>query len=237
MKDEELIQKVEGLRNVMVSVATGGARINEVNESYQREYRRVDRELRRRNIENPIKYADLWEWYGRWSSGDLPSYASRRSFLAELFNPLLERLRDVAAGRVGEAVEPTGWPRVDRNVDELRRRLAEATTEEQYQAVGLLCREALISLGQAVYDPDDHESPDGVEPSDTDARRMLEAYIAAELGGRQNQETRRLAQAALRLALALQHHRTAGFRQAAMCVEATTTMVNLIAIASGRRDP
>jgi hypothetical protein len=41
----------------------------------------------------------------------------------------------------------------------------------------------------------------------------------------------------LDLANALQHRRTATFRDAAMCVEATTTVINVIAIVAGRRDP
>jgi hypothetical protein len=237
MTDDELLRQLEFLRNMMVSVATGGPRINDVNPQYQQEYSEVDRELRRRKIPNPIPYADLWEWYGRWSSGDLPSYQSRRNFLAEIFTPILEQIRASVTGHIGESPEPTGWPRVDRTVGEMRSRLAAATTEEQFQAIGLLCREALISLAHAVYSPGQHPPLDGTTPSDTDARRMLEAYIAVELGSGPNEEARAHARAALRLALALQHRRTADFRQAAMCVEATTTVINVIAIASGRRDP
>jgi hypothetical protein len=77
-------------------------------------------------------------------------------------------------------LEPTGWTRVDRSVAEVRKRLENAATEEQFQAVGLLCRETLISLGQAVYDAELHRTLDGVTPSDTDAKRMLEAYIAVD---------------------------------------------------------
>jgi len=235
--DEQLIQKLESLRNTMVSVSTGGPCIDDVNAKYQRDYSEVDQELRRRGIQNPVPYSDLWEWYGRWSSGDLPSDQSRRVVVAEIFNPLLERIRATAAGRIGPAREPTGWSRVDRTVGEIRQRLADANAEEQYQAIGLLCREVLISLAQAVYNPDRHPSLNGTVPSETDAGRMLEAYIAAELGGGPNEEARAHARAALRLAVALQHHRTADFRQAAMCVEATTAVINIIAIASGRRDP
>jgi hypothetical protein len=65
----------------------------------------------------------------------------------------------------------------------MRQRLESAAAEEQFQAVGLLCREALISLAQAVYDPDVHQTLDKVKASDTDAKRMLEAYIAVALGG------------------------------------------------------
>jgi hypothetical protein len=109
--------------------------------------------------------------------------------------------------------------------------------EEQFQAVGLLCRETLISLGQAVYDAELHRTPDGVAPSDTDAKRMLEAYIAAAFAGSAHEHTRKYARAAYDLAAHLQHRRTASFREAAACTEATTSIVNLIAIMAGLRDP
>jgi hypothetical protein len=44
--------------------------------------------------------------------------------------------------------EPTGWQKVDRQLQEVRMRLDSAETEEQFQAVGLLCREVLISVAQ-----------------------------------------------------------------------------------------
>jgi hypothetical protein len=122
-------------------------------------------------------------------------------------------------------------------VGEIRDRLASARSEEQFQAVGLLCREALISLAQAVYDRARHPPLDGTEPSATDAKRMLEAYIAVELAGGANEETRRHGRSSLDLANMLTHRRTAAFREAALCVEATTTVVNVIAIVAGRRDP
>jgi hypothetical protein len=124
-----------------------------------------------------------------------------------------------------------------RTIGEIRKRLAEAMNEEQFQAVGLLCREALISLGQSVYDAQKHFSLDGVNPSSTDAKRMLEAYVAVELAGAPHEVVRKHARAAVDLAVELQHRRTATFRQAALCSEATSSVVNVIAIISGRRDP
>ena len=40
---------------------------------------------------------------------------------------------------------PIGWQRVDRTMDRIRELLVTASTEEQYQEVGVLCREGLIS--------------------------------------------------------------------------------------------
>ena len=139
--------------------------------------------------------------------------------------------------RVEVAVEPTGWSRVDRGLDEARRRLEEASTEEQFQAVGLFCREVLISLAQAIYDPSRHPSLDGVDISDSDVKRMFDSYLEREVAGGVKANTRKYAKAAYDLALQLQHKRSAAFRQAAFCLEATASVVNVVAILSGLRDP
>ena len=163
----------------------------------------------------------------------MPNYQSRRTFVRELFDPLANQVR---TGQVSQ-YETTGWERLDRCVGEIRGRLSSARTEEQFQAVGLLCREAMISLAQAVHLPDQHPTLDGVPPSETDARRKLEAYVAVEAAGSSNETLRKHIRSALDLAVQLQHQRTAIFRNAAMCVEATTAVINMIAIISGRRDP
>ena len=233
MTNDELIAGLEQIKNLLVSVATGGPRINDVEQRYHQTFAMVAAELARRHIENPITFGSLWDWYGRWSSGDLPSYQSRREFIGAMVNPVINLVR---TGHQ-ELPEPTGWQRVDRCVGELRDRLASSSTEEQYQAVGLLGREALISLAQAVYVADRHPSLDGTQPSQTDGKRMLEAFIGVEMTGGANEEHDALPISALEFAVALQHRRTASFRDAAMCAEATTAVVNLVAIVAGRRDP
>lgn len=233
MTTQELIEGIGQIRDLMISVATGGPRIQEVDDRYQKTYAKVSAALASRKIPNPITYGSLWDWYGRWSSGDLPSYHSRRTFVSALVSPLISRLQ---TGREDE-YQVTGWERVDRTVGEVRERLASAESEEQFQAVGLLCRDALISLAQAVYDRSLHPPIDSVEPSDTDSNRMLEAYISAEMKGDANEELRRYTKASLRLANMLTHHRRADFRGAAVCVEATTATINTIAIIAGKRDP
>jgi hypothetical protein len=236
MTDDELIVEIEAQRSLMVAVATGGPRIQEVNQQYLERRDSISADLRRRGLEDPNPHGDLWAWYGRWSSGDMPSWASRRGHLSEMYQPLIDQIRTGPSSTGAELFEePTGWPRVDRGIYELRRRLEQAQTEEQFQAVGLLCRETLTSLAQVVYDPQRHSPTDGVVPSATDAKRMLESYIVVELAGGPNEGARRHAKAAFTLANDLQHHRTADYRQAALCAEATTSVVNLMAIISGRR--
>ncbi|UVT20814.1 MAG: hypothetical protein H8K03_02520 [Nitrospira sp.] len=143
------------------------------------------------------------------------------------------------AGRIGARTEifeePTGWQKVDGQFQEVRLRLDTAVSEEHFQTVGLLCREVLITAAQTVYNANLHPTIDGIAPSATDAKRMLEAVFERELFGSANEESRAHAKAALKLALALQHMRTANFRTAALCAEATASVVNLLAILAGRR--
>jgi hypothetical protein len=236
MNDEDLVQELEAQHSLMSAVATGGPRIQDRNREYTERRGRLAEELRRRGIEDPNPHGDLWAWYGRWSRGDMATYQSRRDYLSSMYLPLIDRIRSgpTTGARVFE--EPTGWPRVDRGLEEIRRRVEQAENEEQFQAIGLLCREVLISLAQVVYEPQRHPPEDGVIPSGTDAKRMLDSYLAIEVSGAPNEGLRRHAKAALALANDLQHHRTATYRQAALCAEATTSVVNLVAIISGRRD-
>ena len=233
MTDAELLARLDKLRSVMISVATGGPRIGEVNHDFQQDFREVSDSLAVKDIENPLPYGDLWQWHGRWSQDDLKTYASRRVFVGQLFDPLIARVR---SGRTIE-IESTGWARVDRTIVHASERLAAARTEEQFQTVGLLCREALISLAQEVFDPARHPTEPDVRVSQTDFKRMIEAYISVELKGSSADEARKHARSALDLALRLQHQRTAAFRDAAICLEATGSVVSIIAILSGRRDP
>lgn len=236
LTDDKLIREIEAQRSLMTAVATGGPRIQEVNNQYTERRERIAHELHRRGLDDPNPHGDLWAWYGRWSAGDMGSWASRRAHLSEMYQPLIDQIR-AGPSAIGLQLfeEPTGWPRVDRGIYEIRRRLEQAETEEQFQAVGLLCREVLISVAQVVYDAQRHHTEDGVQPSETNAKRMIDAYISTELADGPNEGVRRHAKAALSLANDLQHHRTASHRLAAVCAEATTSVVNLLAIISGRR--
>ncbi|HEY0412436.1 MAG TPA: hypothetical protein VGD66_04775 [Allosphingosinicella sp.] len=232
MTDAELIAAIDQLKATMVSVATGGPRIDEVNRQFQIKFDQIDVELAARSISARPPFRDLWQWHGHWSV-ELPTWASRRTYVAEVLAPIAAELRNRPTGRA----EPTGWARVDRAMSEARTRLAGARTEEQWQAVGLLCREVLISVAQEVHDPKRHIVTDVDRVSSTDFKRLIEAYLSVELAGSAAEEARRHARTALDLALRLQHRRTATFRDAAICVEATGAVVGIVAIVSGQRDP
>ena len=73
----------------MTEVATGQLRIQDANEEYIRRRILVQQELKQRNIDDPNPFTDLWKWYGKWKN-DLPSYQSRREYISDLYDPLVE---------------------------------------------------------------------------------------------------------------------------------------------------
>ena len=74
MTDAELLEEIEAQKALMIAVATGGPRIDSVNGDYVQRRQQIAAELAQRRIEDPNPHTDLWRWYGKWSSGDLPNY-------------------------------------------------------------------------------------------------------------------------------------------------------------------
>jgi hypothetical protein len=214
-------------RAMMVDVSTGGTRIQDVEDYYRAREVRIRKALPPDGVyDNP--HEDLWDWYRYWSA-NLPQYKDRRLYIRQLFGGAIEAI-SMRSQLPFDEREPTGWERVDRTLTKVRNQLNAAFAEEDCQAVGLLCREVIISLAQAVYDPTLHESVDGIKPSQTDANRMLEAYIAHVFPGASYKEVRAHARASLALALNLQHRRTATRQLASLCLEATASTAAVISI-------
>ena len=235
MTDEQLIAALSNMRDLMISVATGGPRIGEVQDGFRQLHEYALKGLSDRQLSVDLPYDDLWSWHGRWSDGSLPTYRSRRVYIGDCFRPIIAAVR--RAVEQTRPYEPTGWERVDRAVLAARDALSRSVHPEDYQRIGLLCREALISVAEVVWREDRHPTLDGEKPSRTDAKRRLEAFIAAELSGNANEDVRRHARSAFDLANALQHKRAADWRAAAMCVEAAATVASIMAIIAGRRAP
>lgn len=225
---QTIIQLVERIKTVMISVSTGGPRIQEVNPQYIAVYKTLDQYFSVLGLDNPNPYKDLWEWYGRWSQADLSTYASRRTFIPQLYAKTLEEINKSQEEFIGDIYEPTGWDRVDRAIYEMKKRIAVADTEEKFQAIGMLGRETLITAAQQVFNRELHKTADGVEPSDTDAKRMLDAYFMYVLSGSANERYRKFAKSAVDLANHLTHDRMAERSDAEMCITAVTAVINLV---------
>jgi hypothetical protein len=54
--------------------------------------------LKRRGLTYPFPWQDLWAGHGYWSSGKLPTYASRRVHVRELVDHVVEALERQRSG-------------------------------------------------------------------------------------------------------------------------------------------
>ncbi len=125
-----------------------------------------------------------------------------------------------------EEYELTGWERVDRAIMEMKSRLEIADNEEQFQAIGMLGREALITVAKQVFDATKHPTMDGVETSTTDTKRMLEAYLDFELSNTSD-KARKFARSAVDLGNQLTHDRNATKRDASICLVSVISLASL----------
>lgn len=158
---------------------------------------------------------------------ELPMFKGNTQ-VKELKTKLFQRYAKFSTGLdVVESYIPTGWERVDRAITEMSKRLAVAETEEQFQAIGMLSRETLITVAQQAFDANKHKTLDGIDASTTDAKRMLEAFLQYELSDA-SEKARKFARAAVDFSNQLTHDRNATKRDASMCLVAVTSVTNLV---------
>lgn len=158
---------------------------------------------------------------------ELPLFENNAA-VQELRKRLFERHASFSPSPIfEESVEPTGWERVDRSIEEMRNRLKVADTEEKFQAIGMLGRETLISIAQQVFDKGIHPPTDGTDIGSTDSKRMLDAYLSFELKD-ESEKVVKLAKAAVDMSNQLTHDRNATKRAAGICIIAVSMIASLI---------
>jgi hypothetical protein len=231
---ERLVDQVAAL---MVSVSTGGPDIKSVDGDYKREYRALSAVLKRLGIKHPNKFPDLWRWYGKWSDGSLPSYASRRVFISELYAPAREALeakadasREVATGADDG---PTGWPDVDARMGALRRRLRDAEETDDFKPVGLQAVSVLEALGRAAFDESRHLPAGKDVPHANDAKTRLGHFLTAVAGegvkkGERFEHVRTLVRATWRQAQAVKHRDDPNRTDAGIAADSVALLVAIV---------
>lgn len=66
--DERLFGDLVAERHLLIHVATGGPRINDVDDYYRVRRKRLHRLLEERGLEDSNPFPSLWDWYKRWSA-------------------------------------------------------------------------------------------------------------------------------------------------------------------------
>ena len=228
----KLKQNLETIRNLMVSVATGGPQIKDEDTRYKRLQIQIEQDCKKLNLTYNNTFDSLWDWYGKWKA-DFPTYHERRVFISELFAPTLAYFdEEEIINNIDTFIKLDDWERIKRTVIKIKRDSNNAKDEEDFQRIGLLCRDVIISLAQAVYNPTKHGTADenGVIIGNTDAVRMIGNYISKELPGSSNDELRAYAKNTNKLANRLTHERNATKKDMLLTVSSTIALINFIGI-------
>lgn len=232
----KLKQNIEIIKGIMVSVSTNGSRIQDEEIRYKSLHYQIQTNCKKLNIPYNNFFTSLWDWYGKWKV-DFPTYQERRNYVKNLFEQTLVYFEESDKQEVAETlVELDNWDKIKRTVTKIKIDSHSAVNEEDFQTIGLLCRDVIISLAQAVYNPivhgDTHE--DGTKIGNADAVRMIGNYVNYTFGGGSNKELKGYAKTTNALANQLTHKRTATKKDMLLAVSSTIALINFIGIIEGK---
>lgn len=213
---------------------SGGEKFTEAQiEAAQRCLRAV---LSRHGIDLRLPWRNFAGFRTYWLQHDgYGSWQARRDLLDTFFKPALEELDRLEEAQfhaiVADAVSPhggTGWPAVDNELTELKRRFRSATTPQDYRDVGNRSIGVLEALSRTVYDPARHLRPGEVEPPPDKTKQRLGRYVENSLAGADNAAIRAVAIKVIELAHAVKHSREPSRRDAGITADAVILLANIL---------
>jgi hypothetical protein len=226
---EGLIEELEAQAGLLISVATGGPRIDDVNDDYKERRQRLKPVLTRRGLSYPFPWPDLWQWYGYWSA-NLGGYAARRTHIRSLITPTLEdleRQRSTLSITDPKMSGPSSWADLDGRVAGLALEMSEAQTRDDLQDVGRRAREILIDCAEVLADPS--LVPEGTDPPKAgDAKQWLDLFLQEHGGGSGRDALRRLVRDAWDVAQKVTHGDNVDHVDAFAAAQATVLVVRTL---------
>lgn len=224
---DDLIDLVKEQAALLIAVATGGPRIDDVDDGYQERRRELRFSLDAIGLADPFPWRSLWEWYRAWAGG----YADRRAQINELVGPLLDDLEARAAAAqvpddTGSVGDPT-WKSVDARLAEMIGELERGTSTDDWADIGRRCREIVIEAANVAFM--DVMVPAGQPiPGRSDAEERLGFYADMMLSGAANSAVRGLIRKLIVLANALTHHKAPTRLMAFATAQATISLVRIL---------
>ena len=125
---EQLVQKIYELQTLMVTVATGEARIQEKDDEYKQLYMEVNLKLESLqnegfNVDNPNSFRSLWDWHSFWS--DVLSDGVPHQLVRELYENVLTPFENTLYKHRANSMSS------EELIDDLQRRLGQMIPEPQ----------------------------------------------------------------------------------------------------------
>jgi hypothetical protein len=201
-----LIQLVERQRDLITAVATGESITPHLDSEYKRRRRKIRAGLQRLGIEDPFPWPDLYQWWGFCSAPRMTTYRERRSYVAEISEPVLDELERRRSSLVdwSRSGGPETWATLQGRLDGLRDELNRAKTHDDLQDVGRRAREIIIDAANMVFDESMVPENEPM-PSPNDAKRRIEFYLNHRAPGQSQADLRRVVRAVMQLANTVTH--------------------------------
>lgn len=213
---------------------SGGTRLDEVQIGLAQ--RALSATLSRVGITLDFPWRNFATFRSYWLKNDCSgSWQARRDLLETFFGPVqleLDRQEEVQFRAVlAEAVSPhtkTGWPKVDEELAELRRRFRTATTTQDYRDVGNRSVAVLEALSRTVYDPRVHLRDGEAEPAVDKTKQRLSRYVEDSLAGKDNEAVRGVANKVIELAHSVKHSTAPTRREAGIAADSVVMLTNIL---------
>lgn len=224
-----LIQLVERQRDLITAVATGESITPPLDSEYKRRRRKIRPGLQRLGIEDPFPWPDLYQWWGFCSAPRMTTYMQRRTYVAEIAEPVLDELERRRSGLVdwSRGGGSVTWATLQGRLDGLRGELNRARTHDDLQDVGRRAREIIIDAANMVFDesmlPDNEPTP-----SPNDAKRRIEFYLNHRVPGQSQADLRRVVRAVMDLANTVTHSDSISRVDAYATAQATVFIVRTL---------
>jgi hypothetical protein len=191
--------------------------------------------LKRLGVQFDLPYRNFATFRTWWiNNGCSGLWQARRDALDERFEPLhhqLMRLEETTLEALANPVSPragTGWPVVDEEIKELRRRFQASTSAQDYRAVGTHCVGVLEALSRTVYDPSRHLREGETIPPPDRTKQRIGRYIEDALAGKESEELRGLTNKAIEFAHHVKHRQTPTRREAGIAADSVILLANIL---------
>lgn len=221
--------------NDLIAFGTGGGNVLDDQELTLAQ-RALTATLSRIGITLTLPWRDFSTFKSHWlRNGCYNSWQARRDLLEGVFGPVqaeLDRQEDAKFRAVNaEAVSPhtkTGWPKVDEELTELRRRFRTATTTQDYRDVGNRSVAVLEALSRTIYDPAVHLRDGESEPPVDKTKQRLGRYVEDSLAGKDNEAIRGVVNKVSDLAHSVKHSTAPTRREAGIAADSVIMLANIL---------
>lgn len=228
----ELINKIQLLKNILLDVFQNKKTIVEVADEYQSLYSFVSIALSDLKIKHDNPYYNLGDAW-KYCKATFPDYKSRRIYVSNLYDPLL-KIIDNAGNQTVNILQYTGWSKINQTVYDIKKHFRTAVSVDEFNGIGAMCRHLYCDLAGEIYDTKFHVDNKSSVPSKGQYKTMFYEYFNYKLPGQDNKDFRKCSKTTTDLADTLVHKmENLNKQQVEITIVSVISLINVIAVLEG----